>query len=310
LSRIVERYWDEHVATGTPLTPQFMADSLALERRSLDDARAVPRARLDADSQLTYDIFKRQRELDIEGFTYPAELMPINPFDALPQQFAREAADTAQHPLSNAKDCDNWLRRIDDYVRWTRQAIANMREGVRRGYTSPRVLIERTLPLLQAFGEDAPANVFYVPLRSLPDTIQDPERTRLAASLARAIKDKLLPANRELHDFIQQEYLPRTRSSVALSALPLGPSWYAFLVRRATGSQLTPIEIHNIGVAEVERIRARMQPQPTGVSADKAAPLSAYQDLKVQTLAAMPTLFSAWPIAQPPRMDRCLPSCM
>ncbi len=95
--RIVERYWDERATPGSPLTPQFMADSLAVERRFLAEVLAVPRAGLDADSRLTYDIFKRQRELEIEGFTYPAELMPVNPFDGMPWQFARAAAALGQH---------------------------------------------------------------------------------------------------------------------------------------------------------------------------------------------------------------------
>lgn len=296
LSRIVDRYWDEHVSPGNPLSPQFLADSLAVERRFLAEVLAVPRAGLDAEARLTYDIFKRQRELDVEGFTYPSELLPVNPFDGMPQQFARAAADMGQHPPKAAKDYENWRLRIDDYVRWSRQAIFNMREGMRRGYTSPRVLMARMLPLLQGFGEDTPANVFYAPLRSMPATIQEPERTRLDRSLTSAVKDKLLPAYRELHDFIQREYLPRARSSVALSALPLGPSWYAYRVKRATTTQLTPNEIHSIGRAEVERIRARMPSQPAGATlAGKVLLLSAYQELKVQTLAAMPTLFSAVP---------------
>jgi uncharacterized protein (DUF885 family) len=304
LSRIVDRYWDEHVS-GNPLSPQFMADSLALQHRFLAEVLAVPRATLDADSRLTYDIFRRQRELDIEGLTYPAELLPVDPFDSRPLQFARAAADTEQHPLKAAKDYENWLPLIDDYVRWTQQAIANMREGMRRGYTQPRVLMERMLPLLQAFGEDTSANVFYIPLRTMPETITEPSRTRLISSLTGAVKDKLLPAYRELHDFIQSEYLPRARISVALSALPLGPSWYAYRVKRATSTQLTPNEIHNIGAAEVERLRARLQSLPaagplaaTGVPPPTAGDLlNAYQELKVQTLAAMPALFSAMPQA-------------
>src|SRR6202140_2920043 len=161
LGRIVDRYWDEHVVPGNPLSPQFMADTLGLQRRFLAEVLAIPRANLDADAGLTYDIFKRQRELDIENLTYPTEFLPVNPFDGMPQQFARAAADTGQHPLESARDYENWLLRIDDYVGWTRQAIANMREGMRRGYTSPRALMERMLPLLQAFGEDTSANVFY-----------------------------------------------------------------------------------------------------------------------------------------------------
>ena len=298
LSRIVDRYWDDPGSPGVPLSPQFMADSLDLERRYLDEILAVPRDRLGEDSKLTYDIFKRQRELDIAGFTYPAELLPVNPFDAMPLQFARAAAGMERHPLATAKAYENWLLAIDEYGRWTGQAISNMREGMRRGYTSPRILMERTLPLLQSLGEDSSASVFYIPLRTMPETIDASERTRLTASLGRAIKEKLLPAYRELHDFIQNDYLPRARRSVGLSVLPLGASWYALLVKRATGDQLTPNEIHNIGTAEVERIGARMPPLPAGPPPAGTAPLTtAYQDLKTQVLAAMPGEFSALPKA-------------
>ena len=296
LSRIVDRYWDEHASVANPLSPQYLADSLAVERRFLAEILALPRERLDTESRLTYDIFRRQRELNIEGYTYPEELMPVNPFAGMPQQLARLAADSREHPLESAKDYENWLLRIDDFVGWTRQAIANMREGMRRGYTSPRILMERMLPVLHALGEDTSANVFYRSLRTLPATIKEPDRTRLSDSLNLAVRDKLLPAYRQLHDFIQSDYLPRARTSVALSALPLGPSWYAFRVKRATDSSLTPKEIHAAGVAEVERIRARLLSLPTGApvagTGDASNP---YPEWKVQTLAAMPTLFSDTP---------------
>ena len=310
LSRIVDRYWDEHASFANPLSPQYLADSLAVERRFLAEILALPRERLDSESRLTYDIFRRQRELNIEGFTYPEELLPVNPFSGMPQQLARLAADSREHPLETAKDYQNWLLRIDDYVGWTQQAIANLREGMRRGYTSPRVLMERVLPVLQRLGEDTSANVFYRPLRSLPDTIKEPDRTRLSESLNLAIRDKLLPAYRQLHDFIQSDYLPRARTSVALSVLPLGPSWYASRLKRATSSALTPQEIHATGVAEVERIRARLQSFAAGApgvgagatAAANAGPIAGasdasnpYTEWKVQTLAAMPSLFNDAP---------------
>ncbi len=302
LTRIVDRYWEEHPAPGNPLSPQFMADSLALERHYLAEVLAVPRARLGADAQLTYDIFKRRRELAIEGFTYPTELLPVDPFDGLPQQFARAALSLGQHPVGSAKDYENWPARIDSNVLWTRQAIANMREGMRRGYTSPRVLMERTLPVLQDLGKDTSSNVFYLAVGAMPGAIGEPERSRLTSNLTGAVKKELLPAYRELHDFIQSEYLPRARAGVALSALPLGPSWYAYRVKLATGTELTASEIHGLGVAEVERIRARLVTLPAGAppvaaAADLGAVLSAYQELKVQALASMPSLFSAVPQA-------------
>jgi uncharacterized protein (DUF885 family) len=305
LNTVVERYWDEHVPSGNPLSPQYLADSLAVERRFLAEVLAIPRTSLDADGRLSYDIFRKQRESNIEGLTYPAELLPVNPFDGMPQHLARTAAGLAEHPSKSAGDYENWRLQIDDYVEWTRQAIANMRDGMRRGYTSPRVLMVRLLPLLQRYGEDISDNVFYSPGLALPQSIQEPERTRLATGLTGAVKDKLLPAFRELHDFILREYLPRARAGLALSALPLGPAWYAALVRRATSTQLTPDEIHSIGLAETELIRARLQASapgapPTGAVAQLPPAggvplLDAYQELKGKTLAAMPALFSALP---------------
>jgi uncharacterized protein (DUF885 family) len=292
LNQMVDRYWDERASRGDPISAQQMADSLAAERRYMAEVLAVPRAGLDADSRLTYDIFKRQRELDIEGFIYPAELMPVNPFDGPWLQLALSAADTAQHPFRDARDCENWLRQIDGFAAWSRQAIANMREGMRRGYTSPRSLMQRTLPLLERLGEDTAANVFYLPARTLPQTC-------VSMSLAAAVKDKLLPTYRELHDFIQSEYLPRARDSLSLSVLPLGPSWYAFLVRRATDTAHEPKEIHAVGLAEVDRLQARLSSLPPGAPPAGALPKDAaelvqgYQLLEAQILAAMPSLFAA-----------------
>jgi uncharacterized protein (DUF885 family) len=297
LNRLVDRYWDERASRGDPLSAQQMADSLAAERRYMAEVLAVPRAGLDADSGLTYDIFKRQRELDIEGFTYPAELMPVNPFEGRWLQLAQSATDTARHPFRDARDCENWLRQIDGFTAWSRQAIANMREGMRRGYTSPRPVMQRALPLLKLLGEDTSANVFYLPVQTLPQTCS-------TQALSGAVKDKLLPAYRQLHDFIQSEYLPRARENVALSVLPLGPSWYAFLVRRATDSAREPKEIHAVGLAEVDRLQARLSPQPPGATPAGALPKDAaelaqgYQLLEAQILAAMPGLFAAVPPAE------------
>jgi uncharacterized protein (DUF885 family) len=300
LSRIVDRYWEERAIPGRPLSPQLLADSLALERRYLAELLAVPRSGLDDGAKLTYDMFRRQREMSIEMFTYPGELLPVNPFDGPPQQLVRAAAQARQHPLRSLQDYQNWLLRIDEYQQWTEQAIANMREGMRRGYTSPRVLMERLLPWLQALGEDTPANVLYAAWRTLPQSIAEPDRARMSADLNGAVKAKLLPAFRQLHDFIQREYLPRARVSLALSALPLGASWYATLVKRATGTQLTPNEIHGTGTADVERLHTRLLALTAPTAAPPAAGgdwSSAYQDLKAQTLAAMPTLFAGAPPA-------------
>lgn len=293
LTRIVERYWDERVPTEDVITPQLLADSLNVERRYLAELLDVPRDGLDAPSRLTYDIFRRRREISIEALTFPDELLPINPFGGMTQQMAAQAAELAQHPAATAFEYDEWLKRIDDYAHWTQQAIANMRAGTRRGYTSPRSVIERMLPILERLGADDSANVFYAPPRSMPESIKDPERTRLTRDLTHAVAEKLLPANRALHDYLQKEYLPRARTGLALADLPLGREWYAFLVKKATGSALSPDEIGRIGAAEVERLGAA---QPRGAPPVEAnALVNAYKQLEVQVLAALPAAFAEIP---------------
>jgi len=309
LSRIVERYWADHVVTDDAVSPQLLADSLNIERRYLAEVDGIPRDALDSSSRLTYDIFKTQRELAIEGFTFPAELLPIDPFRGMPQQLAALAADAALHPPTSAAGYDGWLRSIGAYVGWTQQAITNMREGIRRGYTSPRALVERMLPILERLGEGGSANVFYEPLQAMPASIKEPDRSRLTKVISAAIAEKLLPANRALHDFLQNEYLPRARVGIALSELPLGARWYAYRIKRASSSRLTADEIHRIGIAEVERIGAHMPlPRdaiggnaPGAAAPDAAAPLAAeellngYKELAITVRAAIPSLFAEMP---------------
>jgi uncharacterized protein (DUF885 family) len=305
LGRIVERYWAERVDTEDVIAPQLLADALNVERRYLAEVLGIARDGLDSDSRLTYDIFTRQRELAIEGFTFPTELLPINPFGGMPLELAAAAADAGRNPLTSAAEFDGWLRRIDEYVSWTRQATANMRDGVRRGYILPRALVERMLPILERLGADGPGNVFYTPLQSMPAALKEPQRSQLRKIISAAIAEKLLPANRALHDFLRNEYMPRARAGLALTELPLGAAWYAYRIKRATSTTLTADEVHRIGIAEVERLRARAPPlRDAGrapASDTAAAPLAAdellqaYKQLAVTVRSAVPGSFAEVP---------------
>ncbi len=309
LLHVVEQYWDERNPSSDIIDPQRIADSLSVERRYLEEITAIPRSALDPAAKLIYDAFKWRRALAVEGATYPAELMPINPFGGAVLDMAADAADTRDHPFTTVPAYEDWLRRVAGHVRWTRQAIANMREGMRRGYTSPRAVVERMLPLLERLGADDSGNVFYTPLRSMPVRIKEPERARLTRELTRAVSQDLLPATRELHDFLLRDYLPRARAGLALTDLPLGRSWYAYRMKRAVGGAATATEIHQIGIAEVERLRQRMQTLrealpaavpselPRAIARDRAALLDAYQDLASQVAAAVPNVFAAMPKA-------------
>jgi uncharacterized protein (DUF885 family) len=124
----------------------------------------------------------------------------------------------------------------------------------------------------------------------MPESIKDPQRARLTADLTRAVAEKLLPANRALHDFLQKEYLPRARTSLALSELPLGRAWYAFLVKRATSTALSPEEISRMGAAEVERLGAAPPREAAAVATTGL--VNAYKELQLQVQAVLPQAFT------------------
>jgi uncharacterized protein (DUF885 family) len=295
LNKIVERYWDEHLPLENAISPQFLADALNIERRYLAEALLVPREGLDANSRLTYDIFRKQRETVIEGFTFPAELLPMNPFDGEPLKLAELAAELGKPSFDKAADYENWLRQIDGYAHWAQQATLNMREGIRRGYILPRALIERILPIIERLGLDNAANPLYRSIQSLPAGIKEPQRGHLLKDLSFATTEKLLPANRALRDFLQREYLPRSRSSLALADMPLGVQWYAYRVRRSTDSLLSPAEIHRLGLAEVERLAAHIESAreaPAATAAPAEDLVNAYEALALKVGGVLPTLFS------------------
>jgi uncharacterized protein (DUF885 family) len=132
-----------------------------------------------------------------------------------------------------------------------------MREGTRTGVVLPRVVAELLITQFDRFAlqgiDDSP---YYGPIRKLPPDMAVADRERLTLAYAKAVNDRLLPAFRRVHAFLVGEYLPSTRRSVGLSALPGGAEYYEFLIRSHTTTRLTAAQVHRLGLAEVDRITA------------------------------------------------------
>ncbi|MGB5103861.1 MAG: DUF885 domain-containing protein [Steroidobacteraceae bacterium] len=242
------------------ISPEWRARSEQLARDYLARLGQVERAALPVQDQLSYDIFKSARERDIEGFRYPGHLVPLNQFYSMPNGFAQLGSGNGQQPFKTVQDYENFLKRVDGFVAWTDQAIVNMREGMAKGYTLPRVLAERVLPQLAAHVVARPEDsLYWGPVGMLPAEFAAADRERLTAAYRAAIESKIVPAYRRLHDFMRDEYLPNCRASVGLDALPDGKAWYEYNVRSITTTDYTPAEIHEIGLREVERIHGEMR---------------------------------------------------
>lgn len=240
--------------------PEHRAASLALQQRYLIAIEAINRDALNEQDQLSYDIFRGQRQRSIEGEQFPSYLMPVNQFFSTPNFFVQLGSGASAQPFNTVSDYENFLGRIDGFTVWMNQAIENFRLGVDAGVVLPRILVERTLPQLAAHVvDDVERSLFWSPIRNMPDTIQGEDRERLTTRYRMAITGELIPAYQRLHDFLRDEYMPNTRTTVGMSALPNGEAWYAYLAQGSTTTDLHPSEIHEIGLAEVARIHEEVR---------------------------------------------------
>ena len=241
------------------IAPEERAKTEALDREYLKQIDAIDTQRLDSQRLLSHQIFKSQRERALEGLRFPSHLLPLNQFSSTPNSFAQLGSGSGIHPFKTVKDYDDWLKRVDGLVAWVDQAVVNMREGVAKGYVQPRILMEKVLPQLMAQVVAKPEDsLFWGPVKNFPAGFTDADKARLTPAFASAITTKLVPAYKKLHDFVEAEYLPKCRETVGLAALPDGAAWYAYNVRRITTTDLTPQQIHQIGLDEVARIHAEM----------------------------------------------------
>jgi len=335
LGALVEAYWQEHLKLR-PLQATFLGDhrydaelpnnlstahlglEYALEKRYLGKLAEIDDKRLAGQDLLTFAVFRRGRELDLEGYRYQAELLPVNQFGGLPQTFAQLGSGTSAQPFATVRDYENWLKRVDGFGVWVDQAIVNMRRGSARGYVQPRVVVERLLPQLERLIAADPAqSLFMKPVAEFPKGVPAAEQPRLRAAYLEAVSRKINPAYQRLRDFVRDEYLPRARATVAWTELPLGREWYAYRVKVATTTDLTPEQIHQVGLGEVQRIGAEMDRviAELGFKGDRRAfldalradprfyfdkeedLLAAYGALKAKVRARLPELFDLAPKA-------------
>lgn len=251
-----DRYNDRFAVS---ISQDWIDRARATDELFLDRLRAIDPTALEGQDRITHQILLSEIEESLEGYQYPSALLPLNQFFSTPNFFAQLGSGTSIQPFRTVDDYHDFLGRVAGFDQWVTQAIVNMREGMRRGIVQPRVLMERTLPQLRAHVVDTPEeSLFYGPIRNLPDTFTAEQKAMVTAQYRKAILETIVPAYRRLHDFVAEEYIPAARTTAGLGALPGGDDWYEYLGRATTTTDLTPEEIHQIGLREVDRIHAEM----------------------------------------------------
>ena len=228
----------------------------AEDRAALDKLHAIDRDALAPTDRLDYDTFEWQLQHAIARQQFHAYQQPIS------HQGGIQTADGIAEvmPFASTADYRNWLARMAAMPEQVDQAIALMKQGVKAGNMPPKVLMERVPAQIAAQVVDDPErSPFYRPFTKFPDTVPAADREALVAEARRTIRDKVVPAYRTLQAYFNDEYLPKTRDSIAVTDLPDGAAYYAFLADYYTTTSLKPAQIHEIGLKEVARIRAEME---------------------------------------------------
>jgi uncharacterized protein (DUF885 family) len=211
----------------------------------------IDRAALGEADRVHHDLFRRNVEESLEGRRFKGEYMPVTQMGGVQQNVAQTLA---MMPYFDAADFENALARLEGVPALVDQTIALLDKGLEAGITLRDVPDQVRNQLVG----DPKTSPLLRPFQAYPPGVDAATRDRLRTAAARVYTEKVAPAYRRLLEHFETRYLPRTRETIALGALPDGEAWYAFAIRQMTTTRLTADEIHRIGQDEVRRIRTEM----------------------------------------------------
>ena len=277
LDKLYAEYWEE-VLRMNPVQATFQGDNRfndqmpnfyskefrdqarAFTQRWLARAEAIGPEGLEGQDLVSYEIFVNEAKDGLAGEKYPGWMLPINQMGSIVTYAVMLGSGTGAQPIKTVKDYDNWLARGTQFPVLVDSAIDNMRQGMKAGVVQPRALMVKVVPQIDALLKPkAEETLLWGPIKSMPATFSAADKTRLTDAYRQMIDNGMQPAFKKLRDFINDEYLPATRNSVGMDKLPNGADWYAYNVRQTTTTDLTPAEIHQIGLDEVARIHGEIR---------------------------------------------------
>jgi len=226
------------------------------QRAFLRRLRAIDSSQLTTPDQLNYDLFRRELESSIDGHQYKSYLMPISQRGGV--QSIESTAETIR--LANVEDYEDWLVRMAGVEDVIEETMELQEEGRKSGYMPPKILMER-IPdqIASQLVEDPELSPFFIAFAEMPDAISETDQERLRQTAKEIIDESIVPAYRRFSRYFNDTYLPASRDSIGASSLPNGEAFYEYRVRTFTTTQMTPDEIHRLGLNEVKRIRNEMQ---------------------------------------------------
>jgi uncharacterized protein (DUF885 family) len=236
------------------MDPASQAMRLRMWQDVLQKLDAVPRSELTPAEQINFDVYRPQIQALIADQQFREYEMPANSDST----FWTDIGFTARRQYRTPEDYRNWIGQMKDIPRYFHEQTDEMRAGLKRGFTPPRVTLEGRDASITAVTDASPeASLFYTPFKDMPG-IAAADQKSLREEAVNTIRDTVQPAYRELLTFFRAEYFPGTRTTLAAYDLPDGQAYYRSRVRLFTTLDEDPSEIHAFGESEVARLHEQM----------------------------------------------------
>jgi uncharacterized protein (DUF885 family) len=226
----------------------------------LNGLKKFDRNTLSENDKISYDIFKRNQEIGLEGLTLKTNRMPFNQFTGMQLTMGQLGNGTGAQPFKTVKDYDDWLSRAQQFSAWCDSAIIYFKKGIEENIVLPKSLVIKMIPQLEALQTaDITKSVFYGPVNRFPASFSDADKLRLTDAYKKLIAAYINPSYKKLATFIKNEYLQKARATSGIGYLPGGDKMYDYAIRSFTTTNKTPDELFNTGMKEVARIRLEME---------------------------------------------------
>lgn len=231
-------------------------DWLAREREYMLRLAEIDSTGFTDQEKISQDLLMRDLEQDQDAAPFKEWEMPVNQMGGIYTTYPQLAP---QLSFKTVKDYDDWIARLHAIPKAFDQVTENMSIGMEDHRVPPKYLLEKTLDQVNELADQKPEDSpLAMPLKSFPSSIPPAEQERIKTEMLAAISKEVLPAYKRFARFLKASYIPAGREQPGISALPEGAAYYRFLVKRTTTTNLTPAEIHQIGLEQVKKDEAEM----------------------------------------------------
>lgn len=226
-------------------------------RDILSQLDQIDQSKLVFEDQITLELFRFVQEDQVAQYDLQGYLNPILADDGFHISFA---FTQDAYSFTSKDDYLNYIKVLNDFPIYVDQHIELMRKGLETGMVQPQIILQGyEVTYNNHLVEDVEESIFYQPFLNIPDQISEAERTELASQGRLAVQNGAIEGYRKFSEFMTNEYVPNTRSSIGASELPNGNEFYKQRIKYYTTLELSPDSIHNLGLREVERIQKEMQ---------------------------------------------------